>query len=171
MGIEKIITDIFINLINAFLVPIVLPIFTLILKRDKAFDTRTDTSEVSIEKTSTDKPKLVSDVDQQIKLRYELPSAYFANLVWAVVYLYSNNFRTPFIILYYTLIVLNLMFIVFTTKDYSEELKTNLIKYVGIGLILLSLTIIFAPYIYSSFFFKNEPTQTEVTLDSPVTGG
>lgn len=170
MDIEKIITDIIINIINAFLVPIVIPIFTVILKKEAAFETRTDTISVSLEKINSKKPKLISDVDEKIKLRNELPSAYFANLVCGVVYMYSNNFRTPFIIIYYTLIVISLILIVFVTRNYSETTKKRIINVTGIILIIFSLIIIFCPLKFKNFFLKNNVAYSQSLTELSVSG-
>ena len=170
MNIEKLVTDIFINLINAILVPLVLPVFNFVLNKEKVTESRTDTGTVHLTPSKFGKPKKTSDIDEKITFRNELPAAYFANLVWAVVYMYSNNFRSPFIIVYYTLIVISLILIVFVTRDFSEIIKKRIITWTGIILILFSLIIIFCPLKFNKLFLKDTVSYSQSLTESSTSG-
>lgn len=167
MDIEKLVTDILINLINAFLVPLVLPVFNLVLNKEKVTDARTDTGTVHLTPSKFGKPKKTPDIDDKVTFMNELPAAYFANLVWAVVYMYSNSFRTPFIIVYYVLIVASLILIVFVTRDFENETKKRLIAIIGIILIITTLVIIVMPFLFEDFFVHDNILSLKYNITKP----
>lgn len=154
---EEMITKIMINIVNAFLVPIVLPIFLNVINREREIETSTDTLKLTLDKFTFFKIKKV--YDDKTPFYKDLPSAYFANLVWAVVYMYGENFRTPFLVFYYVLIVLCLIYIVFLTRDFSKETKFRSVVIIGIILSIFSLLIIFGPLKRPEVYYHNYSTE------------
>lgn len=138
---ESILIKVFLFITNAIIIPIFIPLLNWLLRKDDY------TADIKLVKNSDDKSIRMSKSDNITPFIEELPTAYFANLVSIVVYMYSEHFRIPFLIIYYILTVYCILLIIFSKKDFPKKCKEKIVKWIGIILLLFTFIIAIGPYI------------------------